>query len=163
MSSCVLCSSPNPKVMVDHGMMASLCDWLPQCNTACCSKKNELISTFFVTAGCVSLDCCSQNGQASFKWMRTNVFWPDHLIWSEYRLICTLKCGRSKRWLTIEDFIELPRRSVHHKISCNADLEDNLKACHITLNITMHHFIDRNSVWLVSSVLLLKGRAEKQQ
>lgn len=39
----------------------------------------------------------------------------------------------SQTRLTIEDFIELSRRRVHHKVSCNADLKKTSKiTCHIT-------------------------------
>ncbi len=48
MSSCVLYSSPNPRVAVDRWTTAPLRDWLSQRHNACCGEKVEPVSTFLL-------------------------------------------------------------------------------------------------------------------
>ncbi len=84
--------SPNPPPI--HGWW-SIAGRQPLYMIGCRSVTHNKLSRFklflthlaaFFASSCSGSNCCSQNGQASFKWVRKPAFWPDHLIWSEYSL-----------------------------------------------------------------------------
>ncbi len=100
-SSCVLCSFPQSTGggwWLEDGPFTWLAAAAQQ--RAVFLLMLNLFQLFFTAAGCIdlggsrcSLDCCSQNGRASFKWMRKPAFSLDYLIWSECSLILTAVIG----------------------------------------------------------------------
>ncbi len=110
MSSCVLYTSPSPRVAVDHLKTAPLRDWLLQRNTASCGEKVELVSTFLVQlAAFLSGNRCASDHQAetdrglngdSNEWENLHFHWITWFglntalcLGQTTRYFCPLKCS----------------------------------------------------------------------